>query len=283
MTDRAADPTDGRAETETGFGAPHHGNGDDSQPFAGPDRSRPEYAGPYPAIDREPPPRGQVPPAGSEVPAAPSSAGNPPVLSPAGNPPALSPGNNPAALSPGLNPAALSPGGRPAVLDSPAGAPAAGDMEAGDSERHLYDRAASPGLAPAHEADGLRDIAPRPLDRGHTIIADEVVEKIAGIASREVPGVYDLGGDVARVFSSVKERLGFGQNEGDQGVSVRLEGTTAAVRVTLVIEYGYVVYAVADKVRANVIGAVEDLLGLEVTGVDIVVDDIHVPDDDEPA
>jgi uncharacterized alkaline shock family protein YloU len=47
------------------------------------------------------------------------------------------------------------------------------------------------------------------------------------------------------------------------------------------------VYAVTEKVRANVIGAVENLLGLDVTAVDIVVDDVHVPDgrpvrDEEP-
>jgi uncharacterized alkaline shock family protein YloU len=38
------------------------------------------------------------------------------------------------------------------------------------------------------------------------------------------------------------------------------------------------VYSVTEKVRANVIGAVEKLLNLEVTAVDIVVDDVHVPD-----
>jgi uncharacterized alkaline shock family protein YloU len=253
MTDRAADQTDGGAESETGFGAPHHGDDADSQPFAGPDQSRPEYAGPYPAIEREPAPREPAPPVGAEGSAVPPAA---------------------------LNPAVPSAGLGPAVLDLPAGGSAGRDVDGG--ELHPYDGAAADGGA-GHDTDGRRDTAPRPTDRGHTVIADEVVEKIAGIAAREVPGVYDLGGDVARVFSSVKERLGFGQNEGDEGVSVRLEGTTAAVRVTLVIEYGYVVYAVADKVRANVIGAVEDLLGLEVTAVDIVVDDIHVPEDDEPA
>jgi uncharacterized alkaline shock family protein YloU len=120
--------------------------------------------------------------------------------------------------------------------------------------------------------------ADRTTDRGTTIIADEVVEKIVGIAAREVPGVYDLGGDVSRVFATVKERIGLGRPDGDEGVSVRLDGTKATVKVTLVIEYGFVVYSVTDSVRAEVIGAVEKMLGLEVTAVDIVVDDIHVPD-----
>jgi uncharacterized alkaline shock family protein YloU len=245
MTDRAEDQTG----SDTGVGASPHPGDQDGQPFAGPDHSQAAYAGPYPAIEREPAPRDPVTPAA-------------------------------AAPMPGLN---------SATLDHSAGASAGAD-----ADRHPFDRAtAGSGLAATGpQPDRSHDSGPeldrphdtgRPENRGSTILADEVVEKIAGIAAREVPGVYDLGGDVARVFSSVKERLGFGQNEGDQGVSVRLDGTTAAVRVTLVIEYGYVVYAVADKVRSNVIGAVEDLLGLEVTAVDIVVDDIHVPDDDEPA
>ena len=62
---------------------------------------------------------------------------------------------------------------------------------------------------------------------------------------------------------------------------VVLDGKTATVRVTLVIEYGFVLYSVAEKVRTKVIGSVEKLLGLEVTAVDIVVDDVHVSDDDK--
>ncbi|GAB3871551.1 Asp23/Gls24 family envelope stress response protein [Dactylosporangium cerinum] len=141
--------------------------------------------------------------------------------------------------------------------------------------------AAASGRIASQVVDRLRNNAELAAERGTTTIADEVVEKIAGIAAREVPGVYDLGGDVARVFASVRDRIGLGDDEreqGNRGVSVRLEGTSAAVRVTLVIEYGFVLYSVAEKVRANVIGAVENLLGLEVTSVDIVVDDVHVSD-----
>jgi uncharacterized alkaline shock family protein YloU len=36
---------------------------------------------------------------------------------------------------------------------------------------------------------------------------------------------------------------------------------------------------VTDKVREKVISSVENLLGLEVTGVDVTVDDVHIPDD----
>lgn len=123
-------------------------------------------------------------------------------------------------------------------------------------------------------------------DRGMTTIADEVVEKIAGIAAREVPGVHDLGGQASRVFASLKERIGLGEtnnDEADRGVAVRLEGTTAEIDMKIVIEFGYVVHSVTDAVRTKVISSVENMLGLEVTQVNIRVNDVHVPDNGDAA
>ncbi|GAA4675618.1 Asp23/Gls24 family envelope stress response protein [Phytohabitans rumicis] len=140
--------------------------------------------------------------------------------------------------------------------------------------------AAASGRVASQVVDRLRNNAELAAERGTTSIADEVVEKIAGIAVREVPGVYDLGGDVARFFANVKERIGLGDadDDADRGMSVRLEGRSAAINITLVIEYGFVVHSVTEKVRAKVIGSVENLLGLEVTEVNIRVDDVHVED-----
>ena len=137
---------------------------------------------------------------------------------------------------------------------------------------------AASGRIAAEVVDRLRNSAELAAERGSTVIRSEVVEKIVGIATREVPGVYDLGGDTARVFAAVKERVGLGTADADQGVSVQLEGNTAEVKIVIVIEYGYVVYSVTEKVRTKVIGAVENLLGLEVLVVDIIVDDVHVTD-----
>jgi uncharacterized alkaline shock family protein YloU len=127
-------------------------------------------------------------------------------------------------------------------------------------------------------ADRLRNNAELANDRGTTTIGDEVVEKIAGFATRQVEGIYDLGGNLARALASVKERVGLGEadEQSDRGVTVRLEGGSAAIKIVIVIEYGYVVYTVAEQVRTKVISAVETLLGLDVTAVDVVVDDVHI-------
>jgi uncharacterized alkaline shock family protein YloU len=165
--------------------------------------------------------------------------------------------------------------------------PPVDEAERGTGERFndALDRAtAASGRVASTFVDRLRNNAELGTERGTTTIADEVVEKIAGIATREVPGVHDLGGDVARVFAGLRERIGLGDadDDNDRGIRVRLDGRKASVEITLVIEYGYVVRAVTEKVRANVIGAVENLLDLEVTEVNIRVDDVHVPDGATP-
>lgn len=124
----------------------------------------------------------------------------------------------------------------------------------------------------------IRNDAELTADRGSTRIEDEVVEKIAGIAAREVPGVHDLGGDAARFFASMKQRVGLGEaSKGTRGVSARLDGRTARVGVTLVVDYGIKVQPVTEQVRAKVIDAVERMLDLQVTEVNIVVDDVAEP------
>jgi uncharacterized alkaline shock family protein YloU/uncharacterized protein YjbJ (UPF0337 family) len=125
----------------------------------------------------------------------------------------------------------------------------------------------------------IRNNASLPASRGTTTIANEVVEKIAGIAARDVPGVYDLGGDTVRLLSSVREKLHLGEESKAQGIAVRLNGNEADLSITIVLEYGFVVSSVTDTVREKTISAVETLLGLDVTNVDILVDDIHVDHD----
>jgi uncharacterized alkaline shock family protein YloU len=121
-----------------------------------------------------------------------------------------------------------------------------------------------------------------PAGRGKTTIADGVVEKITGLAAREVVGVHALGsGGLARTFGAVRERVPGGRPNITRGVKVEVGETQAAIDVDLVVEYGVSIVEVAGAVRENVISAVERMTGLEVVEVNIVVDDIKLPDDTE--
>ncbi|MFI5823489.1 Asp23/Gls24 family envelope stress response protein [Streptomyces rishiriensis] len=119
--------------------------------------------------------------------------------------------------------------------------------------------------------------------RGKTTMADGVVAKIAGLAAREVPGVHRLGGGMARAFGAMRERVpgGGGGRAVTQGVKVEVGERQAAVDLNIVVEYGVSIVDVTGDVRTDVIGAVERMTGLEVVEVNISVDDVHLPDEEE--
>ena len=98
-------------------------------------------------------------------------------------------------------------------------------------------------------------------ERGSTTLADVVVTKVASIAALEVPGVYELGGGVARAVGDVRQRVGMSDSR-TQGVSVEVGQREAAVDLTLVIEYGESIPLVCEAVRDNVIKRVEATTGL---------------------
>ncbi|PPK65108.1 Asp23/Gls24 family envelope stress response protein [Actinokineospora auranticolor] len=123
----------------------------------------------------------------------------------------------------------------------------------------------------------------RAPDRGTTTIADTVVQKIAGLATREVAGVHALGGGAARALSALRERIPGATASAGQGVSVEVGERQAAVDLNILVEYGVSIADLARSVRRNVIGAVEQMTGLEVVEVNVAVTDVHIPDDDEGA
>ena len=120
--------------------------------------------------------------------------------------------------------------------------------------------------------------------QGKTSIADSVVSKIAGVAAREVAGVHEMGRGAARAFGTLKEKLpvgGSGPNV-TQGVSVEVGERQTAIDIDLVVEYGVSIPDVSQAVRDNVIQRIERMTGLEVTEVNISVDDVYLGDDTEP-
>ena len=67
-----------------------------------------------------------------------------------------------------------------------------------------------------------------------------------------------------------------------QGVSVEVGERQAAIDIDVVVEYGVSIPDVSQAVRENVIQRVEKMTGLEVTEVNISVDDVYLGDDSEP-
>ncbi|MBV9089672.1 MAG: Asp23/Gls24 family envelope stress response protein [Mycobacteriaceae bacterium] len=132
------------------------------------------------------------------------------------------------------------------------------------------------------ESPGARPPGESALTSSHgkTTIADTVVSKIAGLAAREVNGVYALGGGAAtRMVGQLRERIPGASINHALGVSVEVGEKQTAVDIDIVAEYGVSIADLANGIRRNVIAAIERMTGLEVTEVNITVHDVHVEDD----
>lgn len=134
----------------------------------------------------------------------------------------------------------------------------------------------SPSTSSAMESRGGSALQ---TEHGSTSISDAVVEKIAGIAAREVSGVHAMGGSAARAFGVLRDKLPGQSQSISQGVTVEVGERQAAIDLDLVVDYGVSIVDVSQSVRQNVIRRVERMTGLEVTEVNVSVNDLYVEDD----
>ncbi len=130
------------------------------------------------------------------------------------------------------------------------------------------------------------DVSPATKDRlatehGKISVAQSVVQKIAGVACREVSGVHAMGVSTSRAFGAIKERIpGSSGPNVAQGVGVEVGETQAAIDLDIVVEYGVGIAELGKSIQRNVKQAVERMTGLEVVEVNVNVDDVYLPDDD---
>lgn len=121
-----------------------------------------------------------------------------------------------------------------------------------------------------------------PASRGRTTIADGVVEKIAGLAARDVLGVHAMGSGLSRTFGAVRDRVpGGSKSNVTRGVKAEVGEVQTALDLEIVVDYGVSIADVARAVRENVISAVERMTGLEVVEVNIAVSDVKLPEEEE--
>ena len=150
------------------------------------------------------------------------------------------------------------------------------------TEEHIGNSHLPQGLPERSPAEARGGADRPPEERGRTSIADGVVEKIAGTAARDVPGIHTLGAGMSRTLGAVRDRVPGGGRAGvTRGVKVEVGERQAAIDLDIVVEYGVPITELAGDVRVSVISAVERLAGLEVVEVNIAVDDVHLADEDD--
>ncbi|HEV7930856.1 MAG TPA: Asp23/Gls24 family envelope stress response protein [Actinomadura sp.] len=140
----------------------------------------------------------------------------------------------------------------------------------------------TPSAQPVQRPGGAagRSYASLSTDMGTTHISEAVVAKIAGMATREIPGVHSMGRGLARRLGRIRAIVP-GQEDITQGVGVEVGEREAAIDLDIVTCYGQSIIEISEAVRRNVIDRVESMTGLKVVEVNINVDDIYIEELDE--
>jgi uncharacterized alkaline shock family protein YloU len=125
--------------------------------------------------------------------------------------------------------------------------------------------------------------SPLQSDRGITTIQDGVVSSIAAMAVGETEGIDPshggtrLPGDTSPTVGEFVGRFTGGPGR-TRGISVQVGEEQATLDLTVNVLYGRPIHQVTDALRRNVINRVENMTGLQVTEVNIYVNDVTFPE-----
>ena len=125
--------------------------------------------------------------------------------------------------------------------------------------------------------------SPLQSELGTTTIQDSVVTAIISMAAEEVEGVATshgsvrLPGDTSPTVGEFVDNITGGASR-TRGLSVDVGERQTAADITINVEYGRSIPRVSQAVRKRIIERVQNLTGLEVTEVNIQVNDVILPE-----
>lgn len=122
----------------------------------------------------------------------------------------------------------------------------------------------------------IKDLEAENIDQGSIKIADEVVGIITGLAATEIEGVAGMSGGLAGGLADM-----LGRKNLSKGVKVEVKDETALVDVYVVINYGNSIPDVAWKIQDNVKQAIEGMTGLDVKAVNVHVQGVNFPEEEQ--
>jgi uncharacterized alkaline shock family protein YloU len=110
---------------------------------------------------------------------------------------------------------------------------------------------------------------------GETVIDDEVIALIAGMAAREVEGVASLG--TSSIRRTLAETVG-GARQQARGVMVEAGKKEAILDLTLNVTYGFSIPKVVGAVREKVAERLSQMAGLVAKEIDVTIVGIEFPE-----
>ena len=124
--------------------------------------------------------------------------------------------------------------------------------------------------------DQAKEMVKKDNSLGSIRIADEVVSIIAGLAATEVEGIAGMSGGIAGGIAEMLGRRNFAK-----GVKVEVGEKEAAVDLYIIVKYGVRIPDVALAAQENVKQAIENMTGLSVVEVNIHVQGVGFPDEED--
>lgn len=113
---------------------------------------------------------------------------------------------------------------------------------------------------------------------GNVKISDDVVASIAGIAAGEIDGVCGMAGGIA---GELAEFLGTKKNP-KKGVKIDIKPEGATIDLYIIVEFGKRIPELAWSVQENVKNSVETMTGIDVLKVNVHIEGISFPKQEEP-
>ena len=124
--------------------------------------------------------------------------------------------------------------------------------------------------------DQAKEMVKKDNSLGSIRIADEVVSIIVGLAATEVEGIAGMSGGIAGGIAEMLGRKNFAK-----GVKVEVGEKEAAVDLYIIVKYGVRIPDVALAAQENVKQAIENMTGLSVVEVNIHVQGVGFPDEED--
>ena len=123
---------------------------------------------------------------------------------------------------------------------------------------------------------GEKDVLKSDSALGTIRIADEVVSIIAGLAATEVEGMAGMSGGLVGGIAEMLGRKNF-----SKGVKVEVGEREAAIDLYIIVKYGVRIPDVALAAQENIKQAIENMTGLSVVEVNVHVQGVNFPEENE--
>ncbi len=112
--------------------------------------------------------------------------------------------------------------------------------------------------------------------QGNLIISDDVLSVISAIAAKSIEGVNGMQSSLTGGFVEF-----LGRKNPSKGVKVAVDGDCVEIDLSVCVEYGVKIQDIAWEIQGKVKSEVEAMTGYKVKAVNVSVDGIVAPKEDE--